>query len=127
MRNNLGKKLQIFTMILSFLTFVTMQPAMADMVPTNQLINSEQTSTMRNHINALLVRDDVAASLVNMGVDVDQAKVRVLTMTDLEVQTLYDQLEVLPAGEGGLGTIALLLFILILLDIAGVTDIFPAI
>ena len=44
-----------------------------------------------------------------------------------EVIAMHQQLNNLPAGQGALGAVVLILVIFILLDVAGVTDIFPGV
>ncbi|MCB1670584.1 MAG: PA2779 family protein [Gammaproteobacteria bacterium] len=65
--------------------------------------------------------------LADMGVDAQAARDRVATLSAEELEQLSNRMDELPAGEGALGTIALVLVILILLDVAGVTDIFPSV
>ena len=101
-------------------------PSAADIIPTADLVMAEQLNGLRDQVGVMLEREDVAAALIDMGVDVDNAKSRVNSLTMTELQTLSSNMNTLPAGEGALGTIALVLVILILLDVAGVTDIFPA-
>ena len=50
---------------------------------------------------------------------------RINSMTASEISQVQGHLANLPAGGSALGTVALVLVILILLEIAGVIDIFP--
>jgi len=127
MLSKLKGKFLVSLMLITFLSGSLVTPAMADLVPTSELVKTSQQDGKRQELAALLSRDNVAATLVQMGVEVDDALERVNNMTDAEVLSAYQQIDNLPAGEGLIGTVIGLLVIFILLDIAGVTDIFPAI
>lgn len=99
----------------------------AAVIDSRQLAQEQFASDQRAELLSLLAREDVAAQLSEFGVDPVNAQARVAGLTDAEVAALHQNIEELPAGSGVLGTIALVLLILILLDIAGVTDIFPKI
>ena len=101
--------------------------ASAGVIDSRDLVHEQLTTDQRSELLALLSRDDVAAQLTEYGVDPVTAQMRVSSLTDAEVASLHQKIDELPAGSGVLGTIALVLLILILLDIAGVTDIFPKI
>ena len=99
----------------------------AGMIDSGQLVQEQFANEQRSDLLALMSREDVAAQLTEFGVDPVDARMRVASLSDAEVASLHQKIDELPAGSGVLGTIALVLIILILLDIAGVTDIFPKI
>lgn len=78
-------------------------------------------------LNDALAREDVQQQLQAMGVSQEQAAARIAAMTDAEVQTLEKQMADLPAGGDALGTIVLIFLVLIITDLLGATDVFPAI
>lgn len=115
------------SLVLALFTMMSIQtPAMADIVSTEQLAMEQQTQIERNAVQNFFSRDDVRAQLVARGVDVADAQTRVNTLSATEISSLYEQIDTLPAGEGGLGLVIAIIVIFMLLDIAGVTDIFPA-
>ncbi|MEX0739414.1 MAG: PA2779 family protein [Pseudohongiella sp.] len=99
--------------------------APAGMVSTQQLAQQSQLDSQRASISQFLARDDVRHQLMARGVDSSAAEARVHNMTAAELSMLSAQIDELPAGEGALETVLFLLVIFMLLDIAGVTDIFP--
>lgn len=116
------------SLVLALFTLMSVQvPAMADIVSTEQLAFEQQTQIKRDAVKSFFSRDDVAAQLVERGVDVADAQQRVESLSGSELNTLYEQIDTLPAGEGGLGLVIGILVIFILLDVAGVTDIFPGV
>ncbi len=117
----------LVSMLLALFTMMSFQaPALADIVSTEQLAMEQQIQIERNAVLSFFSRDDVKAQLVARGVDASDAQMRVDTMTASEISSLYEQIDTLPAGEGALGVVIAIIVILMLLDIAGVTDIFPA-
>jgi len=101
--------------------------AQAAIVGTDQLANELTGQQQREELLGLLEREDVTKQLVSLGVNPHQAHDRVANLSDGEVSTLLAQIDELPAGGSALGTVAMVLLILILLDVAGVTDIFPGV
>lgn len=98
----------------------------AVMVGTDTVAAEVSSDLGRAEIKDLLARQDVSDKLTSLGVDIADVSDRVDSMSDAEVAELNQQMADLPAG-GVLGAIVLVLLILILLDVAGVTDIFPGI
>jgi hypothetical protein len=89
-----------------------------------------ENATLMNNITRIeliesLDKDDVQGLLVSMGVDKDAAVLRIQTMHEDELARLQQDFEQLPAGAGGIETIAIVFLILVATDYAGVTDIFP--
>jgi len=114
-------------LILLFATAGIQASANAAMIGTDQVAQEATVENQRAELQTLFAREDVADQLSAMGVDPAEAQERVAGLSDAEVAQLLGQMEDLPAGAGALGTIALVLLILILLDIAGATDIFPGV
>ena len=113
------------------LLFVAVQcvfvPAVhASMIATDQVLAAESRGEHKASIQQWLQRDDAAAALKRFGVAADQITERLDRLTDAELAHLAEQADELPAG-GVVGAIVVIFLILILLDLLGVTDIFPAI
>jgi hypothetical protein len=85
------------------------------------------TSEARARVNATLAREELRAALNAQGVSVADAQARVDAMTEADVAALDKQLAELPAGGDGFSTVVLILLVLIITDLLGVTDVFPAI
>jgi TolA-binding protein len=115
------------TLVLLLTTAGVQASAQAALIGTQQVANEASVEVQRDELQTLFARDDVVQKLSSLGVDVADAQQRVANLSDTEVAQLHEQINDLPAGAGALGTIALVLLILILLDVAGVTDIFPKI
>lgn len=112
-------------LVLMMLTFGVSRVSFAGIVTTSDLLNARQTGIERQQVRDWLARDEVRSQLTAMGVDVKAAQARVDSMTPQEVHVMAQRMDQMPAGAGALEAAVLVLLILILLDIAGVTDIFP--
>ncbi len=125
----MAKPVSIFLVIFMIMTFIPYQSALAKMVRTETVIELNRVQEAREYVNTILAREDIRASLISQGIDIQEAIVRVNSLADSEIISLADQIEKAPAGQGALGTIvfaAVLVFLVLLFtDIAGYTDIFP--
>lgn len=101
-------------------------PAQAAMVGTAQVIAAEQGALNRAQLASMLEREDLQTQLAAMGVDVQQAKARVASLTDAEVARLNQQIGQLPAGaDSVLGFVLAIIVILMITDLVGWTDVYP--
>ena len=115
--------------IVSFSTFcIISAPARARMINTDEIFKQSQYDLSRKSINTFLDRSEVQKYLVAWGVSPEEAKARIDSLTDEEIENIASRINRLPAGGDGLGTIvgaALLIFIILLItDILGYTDVF---
>lgn len=104
--------------------------AQAGLVETEQVVAESAASADRARVVAFLLREDVREQMIRLGVRPDEAVARVAALSDAELQRITGHLDTLPAGQFGppeavVIAAALIFLILLLLDIAGVTDIFP--
>lgn len=120
-------RLAAFLALLAFSFAAVQAPAQAGLITTDQLVASSEVEAQRDALTELLQREDIKQELLNLGVDPDSVSDRVASLTPAEVSQIQGQLDQLPAAGNGLTTVALVLLILILLEIAGVIDIFPGI
>lgn len=80
----------------------------------------------RDQVTSFLERSDVRDRMQALGVDPEAARTRVAALSDDEVAALTDQLDQLPAGGSDVVTAVVVVFlILVILDLLGVTNIFP--
>lgn len=106
-----------------------LQAAHAGMIATDAVaghVTQTEASERRAQVLATLERADVAEALAAKGVNLDDARARVASLTDAEVAHLADTLEHAPAGAGDvLGTIVFIFLVLLVTDILGFTKVFP--
>jgi hypothetical protein len=124
----LSKPIAIFLSFYMLMLACPYHSALAAMIGTESIINTDRGQSSRDYLNNLLAREDIQAALVSQGIDLQEAQNRIDSLSDAEVNDIVDKLEQLPAG-GVLGTILIIAFlifvILLFTDIAGYTDIFP--
>jgi hypothetical protein len=112
-------------------------PAQAKMVSTGEVaapaqtradsIESAQTHTteqQRDHIRAMLAREDVQSGLLKQGVDPAAVKSRVDALTDDEVRQVSGKLDQAPAGGDIIGVLLTIFIVLLVTDILGFTKVF---
>ncbi|MBI3188934.1 MAG: PA2779 family protein [Gammaproteobacteria bacterium] len=100
-----------------------MPAAQAAMVSTDTIL--ADSSTARTRLQTTLLRADVQQGLLEKGVNPLDVQARVNALSDEEAMQLAAQLDELPAGGDGLGTLVFLFLVLVVLDIACLTNIFP--
>ena len=119
----------LFMATIMLLIAIPYQPLLAAMVPTEATIYQFKAQDARDHLKTLISRNDIKNALISQGIDPDEAKARVDSLSDSEVIEVADKIEQLPAGGGVFGAIigaALIVFLVLLLtDILGYTDVFP--
>jgi hypothetical protein len=104
-----------------------MAPAQAAMVGTGEAVSSAQARTaeqQREHVRAMLARQDVQAGLLKQGVDPVAVKSRVDALTDNEVSQLSGKLDQAPAGGDIIGALVTIFIVLLITDILGFTKVF---
>ncbi len=101
--------------------------AQAAIVGTQELVAQESASMTRTQILTLLDQEEAKQALTQLGVDKNAVEQRVDNMTAEELQAFNDQLQEMQAGGDIVIVILVVFLILILLDLLGTTNIFPAI
>lgn len=99
-------------------------PARAALIGTEQAVIHTQAGSERDRVNAFLNRAEVQAELQKYGVSPEDAKARVVAMTDKEVHTLAQRLDTLPAGGDIIGALLTVFIVLLITDILGFTKVF---
>ena len=121
----IGFLLAIFVFMLSG----PYQSAMAAMIGTETVVDSERAQNAREYLKTFLAREDVKSALVSQGIDPQEAQNRIDSLTEAEARLVADQLDQMPAGGGFFSTLLIVVFlvfvILLVTDITGYTDIFP--
>jgi uncharacterized protein DUF6627 len=96
--------------------------SMAGIVATDEA----RAGLKRDQVTSFLERSEVRDRMQALGVDPAAARDRVAALSDDEVASLADQLDQLPAGGSDVLTAVVVVFlILVILDLLGVTHIFP--
>jgi hypothetical protein len=104
-----------------------MQSAAGAVVGTESAIELQQRTSQIERITAVLAQQQVQAQLVRLGVDPQDAALRVAAMSNHELQSLDQRISEMPAGaNGALEVIGIVMLVLLILELVGVTDIFKS-
>jgi hypothetical protein len=102
--------------------------AQAEMVSTESYFLSQNFSSPRDRVMAILDQRAVIDKLHELGVSRDEAAARIASLSDAEITTLNQQLDKAPAGADAAGAILGVAFavflILLITDILCLTRVF---
>ena len=96
----------------------------AGVVSTGEMLQ-QQAGVDRTLLMSALEREEVRQRLIELGVDPEQAKLRIAALDDEQVGEIQAKLDVLPTAAGVLEVVVAVLVVLVILDLVGVTNIFP--
>ena len=121
--------ISLFMATMMLLIAVPYQPLLAAMVPTEATIYQIKAQDARDHLKTLISKNDIKKSLISQGIDPDEAKARIDSLSDSEVIEVADKIEQLPSGGGAFGAViaasVIVFLVLLITDILGYTDVFP--
>jgi hypothetical protein len=118
-----GRPVFMVMVVLALLLSMPHQAARAALVGTEAAAGSLSASDARVRLQQWLEREDVAAALSAQGIDPAEARARVHSLTDAELERVAGQIERLPAGGSAIGlAIGVLLIVLIVVVILKVAN-----
>ena len=119
-------KALVYVLMLSF-TFMQTAPAIAGIVGTDRFLTEQSIQQDRENLRSFMARDEVRSLLQQNGLTIEQAQQRVDALTESEVRQLAQKFEELPAAGDAAVVILVIALIVIILELAGITDIFTGI
>lgn len=109
------------TSVISFFLFTLLtQPIQAGMVGTVDLLNQQSLPQ-----TIALQRQSIQQQLVELGVDQQQASIRVASLSDTQISEISQKISELPAGASAGGILLTIFIVFVITDVIGATDIFP--
>jgi len=130
--NFIRKKISLIGLFMATMMLVIsipFQPIFAAMISSEDTFYQIKAQDAREHLKALISRNDVKDLLIAQGIDPGEAIARVESLSDPEVNAIADRIDQFPVGGNAVGAIigaALIVFLVLLItDILGYTDIFP--
>lgn len=96
----------------------------AESISSDSVMQSQYAQYNKSQLIEMVNREDVQNKLVSLGVSSDDAIARINGMTDSEIAQLNDEINQAPAG-GIVGAVLTVLAVIAILDLAGVTDVYP--
>ena len=93
-------------LIILFLWISTFyQTALAAMVETDKLLTSSRHPEIRNQIPLRAIRAEIRKKLVAHGINPQEARLRIDSLSDAEIELIAEKTAYLPAGGGVAGFI----------------------
>lgn len=123
LQQNVARLLAMLMVVVSTLSTT----AQAAMIPTQDLVTSESRESTRAQVLAILDQEQARDAMLTLGVDPADVEQRVGEMSTEELQAFNAQVEDMQAGGSVVGFVVLVFVVLIVLDLLGTTNIFPAI
>ena len=112
-------------MVLQLLSTALPGAAQAVIITTSQVLDHQGRADRISRIDLLLAREDVRKEFVAMGVDPDDARRRVASLTDEELVRLEAGIGELPVGgDSVFAVLGIVFLVLLVLEIVGVINIF---
>jgi hypothetical protein len=99
-------------------------PASAAVIGTQEALAVDARQSQIADIQGKLSRDDVRQAMIAMGVQPEQAQLRVSSLSDAELARLQSELDSLPAGGSFLALVGAVFVVLLILELTGVINIF---
>jgi hypothetical protein len=93
-----AKPISFLTIILLLLMSTLNQPAAAAMVGTEKLLISDRNQETRSYLQQMMSRKDIKEALVARGIDLQEAQIRIDSLTDSEIELIFNKITDLPAG-----------------------------
>ena len=112
-----AKPISILAIILLFLMSTLNQPAAAAMVGTENLLISDRNQEIRSYLQQMMSRKEIQEALVARGVDLQEAQIRIDSLTDSEIERIFDKITDLPAGGIEAGFVLIIVGVIVVVFI----------
>ncbi|HAJ91056.1 MAG TPA: hypothetical protein DCO71_00270 [Gammaproteobacteria bacterium] len=100
-------------------------PAQAAMIGNEQIVNQDLPHQTRDGLQQLFEQETAQQQLQAWGVNPDQIRSRIDSLTDAELARINQQLNDHQAGGSVLGVLLVIFIVFVITDVIGATDIFP--
>jgi uncharacterized small protein (DUF1192 family) len=126
--NSIVTRCLSFTLIFGVLSWPATNVAKAEMVSTDAFLAQHSSSNPRSRLMNMLDRQEVQKKLQEYGVSPGEARMRLASLSDSEIEKLNTKMNKLPAGadaaEAILGTALVVFIVLLITDILCLTKVF---
>ncbi len=110
--------------ITSLIFVFSIGQATAGVFSSDQVIANQQHHYNKQQVLSLVDNAEVQNKLIELGVSPAEAKQRIANMTNQELEALNNEINDMPAG-GIVSTIVTVLVVVAILDLMGITDVYP--
>jgi hypothetical protein len=123
------KPTSICLVIILLLVSTTYQSATAAMVGTEKFLQAGDNQNSREYLHQIMDREEIKNALIAQGIDPLEARLRIQSLTDDEIQLIAERLDELSAGSGvgifSLIVIAVIIVTVLIFRFTNITDVFP--
>ncbi len=110
--------------IASLIFIFSIGQATAGVFSSDQVIANQQHQYNKQQVLSFVDSAEVQSKLIELGVSPSEAKQRIANMTNQELEALNNEINEMPAG-GIVSTIVTVLVVVAVLDLMGITDVYP--
>ena len=109
----------IFALIILVLISSFCQSATAAMIGTEAVLESDRRQSTRDYLHALILREEICDILVTQGISPREARARIDSLTDDEIDQISDRITDLPAAGDVwgfvivVGVVVIILFLIV--------------
>lgn len=126
--NSFIKKVIAVALVFQILGVGMPQLVQAVIISTEQGLEQHERNECIARIDRVLAQDEVRKELVAFGVDPDEARLRVASLTDSQLGQLEAGIGAMPAGgESVIWIVGAVFIVLLVLEILGLTNVFTKI
>lgn len=94
------KRLLVFAISLSLISYGVPSVPEAGMIGTQAMIEAQERDQVLTRIDAFIVQESVRKQMIALGVDPDDVQQRLSALTNEELRMLDSKLDSMPAGGG---------------------------
>lgn len=127
-KKHLSIKVIATAVIIAFsATVVPIVPVSAALINNDRVAQTQALEGDRAVVNEFMNRADVRTKFESLGVNPNEANLRVAALSDDEVTKLAEQIKSAPAGQGIggiIGALVLVFIVLLITDLLGFTSVF---
>ncbi len=127
MHHNRAYRFAVYVLCAMSLTPALARSASAAILPTGVVVESSERAANLDRVQQALSREQVRESLLKMGVTPQAVDERLAGLGNAELASLADRVEQAPAGGDVLAVIGVAFIVLLILELAGVIDMFKSI
>ena len=119
----------VYALIFFVLISTLGQSASAAMIGTQAVLESKRRQEIRDYLHCLVAREQIRKILVAQGINPQEARARIESLTDDEIDLISDQIAVQPAGGSVLGFVvivgAVVLILVLIVEYTSEVKMFP--
>jgi hypothetical protein len=123
------KPTTICLVIILLLVSTVYQSATAAMVGTEKFLQAGDNQNSRDYLHQMMDREEIKNALIAQGIDPLEARRRIQSLTDDEIQLIAERLDELSAGSGvgifSLIVIAVIIVTVLIFRFTNITNVFP--